>query len=293
MVLDDLRALPDSPLVTAEGSALPAHAVSTGVADRSRAVWLVPTDDFQRALLAARGTPAGQTALYALLRELIAREASEHHVPMLSVDGSLDLDATVAAVEELFAEAMAEGPRAETRAERQVVAVGGKPGNRGAGSWVLREAVGRRRRGAGCSRVLLRMREHRLLCQRAPPRRRSHVWTGARPGPSLTTDQAVSMIYFVRLKLAAPARAQLPLGNHAIRTLQVPAGQGRIDALSDRCFNASISNKQHPHMHHAADAVRSAVMRRHRTGRLMIPVPAQCCGHCTAWRPQVSVHVHR
>jgi hypothetical protein len=121
MVLDDLRALPDSPLVTAEGSALPAHAVSTGVADRSRAVWLIPTDDFQRALLAARGTPAGQTALYALLRELIAREASEHHVPMLSVDGSLDLDATVAAVEELFAEAMAEGPRAETRAERQAL----------------------------------------------------------------------------------------------------------------------------------------------------------------------------
>jgi len=42
MVLDDLRALPDSPLVVAEGSTLPAQAVSSGIADRSRAVWLLP-----------------------------------------------------------------------------------------------------------------------------------------------------------------------------------------------------------------------------------------------------------
>jgi hypothetical protein len=43
MVLDDLRALPDSPLVVAEGSTLPAQAVSSGIASRSRAVWLLPT----------------------------------------------------------------------------------------------------------------------------------------------------------------------------------------------------------------------------------------------------------
>jgi DNA polymerase III delta prime subunit len=121
MVLDDLRALPDSPLVVAEGSTLPAQAVSSGIADRSRAVWLLPTDDFQRTLLGARGTPPGPTALYLLLQERIAREASEHGVPTLIVDGSLDLEATVAAVEELFAEALAEGPRAETRAERRAL----------------------------------------------------------------------------------------------------------------------------------------------------------------------------
>jgi hypothetical protein len=121
MVLDDLRALPDSPLVVAEGSTLPAHAVSSGIADRSRAVWLLPTADFQRALLGARGTPPGPTALYRLLQEKIAREASEHGAPTLIVDGSLDLEATVAAVEELFAVALAEGPRAETRAERRAL----------------------------------------------------------------------------------------------------------------------------------------------------------------------------
>jgi hypothetical protein len=121
MVLEDLRALPDSPLVVAEGSTLPAQAISSGIADRSRAVWLLPTDDFQRALLAVRNMPPGPTALYLMLRERVAREASEHGAPTLIVDGSLDLEATVAAVEELFAEALAEGPRAETPAERRAL----------------------------------------------------------------------------------------------------------------------------------------------------------------------------
>src|SRR4029453_9994697 len=87
MVLDDLRALPESPLVVAEGSTLPAQAVSGGLADRSRAVWLLPTPDFQRALLAARGTPPGPTALYLLLRDRIAREANEHGAPPLLLAG--------------------------------------------------------------------------------------------------------------------------------------------------------------------------------------------------------------
>ena len=121
MVLEDLRVLPYSLLVVAEGSTLPAQAVCSGIADRSRAVWLLPTDDFQRALLEGRGTPPGPTALYLLLRDMIAGEASEHGVPTLFLDGSLDLEATVAAVEELFAPALAEGPCAETRAERRVL----------------------------------------------------------------------------------------------------------------------------------------------------------------------------
>jgi hypothetical protein len=121
MVLDDLRALPDSPLVVAEGSTLPARAVSSGLADPSRAVWLLPTDDFQRTLLGARGTPPGPTALYLLLRDRIAREASQHGVPRLLLDGSLDLEATVTAVEERFAAALAAGPCAEGRGERRAL----------------------------------------------------------------------------------------------------------------------------------------------------------------------------
>jgi hypothetical protein len=82
---------------------------------------LLPTPEFQRALLAARGTPPGPTALFLLLRTRIAREASEHGAPTLSLDGSRDLEATVAAVEELFAAALAEGPCAETRAEQRAL----------------------------------------------------------------------------------------------------------------------------------------------------------------------------
>jgi hypothetical protein len=121
MVLEDLRALPHSPLVVAEGSTLPAQAISDGIADRSRAVWLLPTDDFQGALLAARATPPGPTALYRLLRDRIAREAGEHGAPTLLLDGSLDLEATVAAVEERFAAPLAHGSRAQTRAERRAL----------------------------------------------------------------------------------------------------------------------------------------------------------------------------
>jgi hypothetical protein len=121
MVVDDLGALPSSPLVVAEGSTLPASAVSSGVADRARAVWLLPTPAFQRAQLAARGLPPGPKELYLLLGETIAREAREHDVPVLDVDGSRGPDETVGAVEELFAAALAEGPRAEGLAERRAL----------------------------------------------------------------------------------------------------------------------------------------------------------------------------
>jgi hypothetical protein len=121
MVVDDLRALPASPLVVAEGTTLPARAFSSGVADRTRAVWLLPTREFQRAQLAERGLPPGPTQLYLLLAETIAREAAEHDVPTLQVDGSLGPDETVAAVEQRFAEALAEGPCAKSRAARQAL----------------------------------------------------------------------------------------------------------------------------------------------------------------------------
>lgn len=72
-------------------------------------------------MLTAQGTPAGPTALYLLLRDTIEREAGEHGAPTLMVDGSRDIEATVAAVEEMFADALAEGPRAETRTERRAL----------------------------------------------------------------------------------------------------------------------------------------------------------------------------
>jgi hypothetical protein len=121
MVVEDLRALPSAPLVVAEGSPVPASAVTSGAALRSHAVWLLPSPGFQRARLAARGTPAGQTRLFVLLGEVVAREAREHDVPTLAVDTPVPVADTVRAVEQRFAGALAAGPRAGTVEERRVL----------------------------------------------------------------------------------------------------------------------------------------------------------------------------
>jgi len=117
MVVEDLLALPRAPLVVAEGSTLPAAAVR----ERSRAVWLIPTAEFQRARLEERGLSAGARGLFLLLAATIEREAREHDVPIVAVDGGRGIAEIVAAVEERLAAALAEGPSAETRPERQAL----------------------------------------------------------------------------------------------------------------------------------------------------------------------------
>ena len=116
MVVDDLRALPGPPLVIAEGSTLPASE-----ADPERALWLVPTRAFQDARLRERGAPPPWARLSRLLRDEIEREACEHGVQLLVVDGSRSLDQTVAAAEERFAPALEAGPFAESLAERRML----------------------------------------------------------------------------------------------------------------------------------------------------------------------------
>jgi dephospho-CoA kinase len=115
MVVDDLLALPRSPLVVAEGTTLPAGAVQ----DHSRAVWLLMPPEFQRARLEERGLPRGPRQLYLLVAETIEREAREHGVRVVVVDGGRSIEATFAAVDRLFKDALAEGPLAETVAERR------------------------------------------------------------------------------------------------------------------------------------------------------------------------------
>jgi hypothetical protein len=114
MVIEDLRSLPVSPLIVAEGSTLPASAVSSGIAEPHHVVWLLPTVDFQEAQLAAAETQAGPARLYRLLRQLAEQEVRQHGVPTLAVDGSRSLSETVVAVEQLFREVLATGPRATT-----------------------------------------------------------------------------------------------------------------------------------------------------------------------------------
>jgi hypothetical protein len=115
MVVDDLRALPNSPLVIAEGTTLPAWAVE----EPARGVWLIPTREFQERAFAERQLPPPVTALYRLYTEVVTEEAREHGVRVLAMDGARDAASVVEEVEELFGDALAAGPHAETLDERR------------------------------------------------------------------------------------------------------------------------------------------------------------------------------
>jgi hypothetical protein len=121
MVVEDLRAWPDSPLVVAEGSTLPAAAISSGEAERANALWLVSTRDFQDEQLRRRNAPPGPARGFRLLRDQIEREAREHGVPVFVVDGSRSLDETAAAADERFRVTLAAGPCASTLDERRAL----------------------------------------------------------------------------------------------------------------------------------------------------------------------------
>jgi hypothetical protein len=115
MIVDDLERLPRAPLIVAEGTAVSPFAVD----DCSRAVWLIATPEFQRAQLSARGLEPGPTDLYLLLAAEIGREAKANGMPVLTVGHSRGIDEVLAAVDALFADTLADGPRAETAAERK------------------------------------------------------------------------------------------------------------------------------------------------------------------------------
>ena len=111
MVADDLRLLPTEPLVVAEGTTVSPAVLAAELAERPRAVWLIPTRKFG---------PSGSRLSEVLAAE-IAREVDEHAAPTLAVGGSRGIDELVAAVEERFAAALAQGPRAATQAERRTL----------------------------------------------------------------------------------------------------------------------------------------------------------------------------
>jgi hypothetical protein len=121
MVIDDLCALPRTPLIVAEGSTLPAWGISSGVGEWSRAVWLLPSSGLQRDRLAASSAPAGVVQLYRLLREEIEREASEQGVQTLRLDGSMDVPAITNALEQFFKDSLGTGLSATTRDERRTL----------------------------------------------------------------------------------------------------------------------------------------------------------------------------
>jgi hypothetical protein len=119
MVIDDLSSLPVSPLIVAEGSILPASAVSSGIAERSRSMWLLPTTPFFETHLPSPDSGEGPRELYRLLRKTIEQEVEEHDVPSLKADGTLLEAEMVTVLAGYFRDALTEGPTASSTEDRQ------------------------------------------------------------------------------------------------------------------------------------------------------------------------------
>ncbi|MGP3990847.1 hypothetical protein [Streptomyces sp. 3N207] len=115
MILEDLHALPSAPLTIAEGTPITPQVV----ADLSCAVWLIPTPEVQQGRLAERDLLPGVRELYTHLGEEIIAQVEKHEGRTLPIDGSPSVEEITAEVEGMFANALVEGPRATTAAERR------------------------------------------------------------------------------------------------------------------------------------------------------------------------------
>jgi hypothetical protein len=120
LVLEDLKALPDSPLAIVEGPQLLPTSVSAVLRSPDQALFLVSDIDEQRARLLARpGIPGtsdprrarvNATGRDLLITQLIERDARELRLAVLEVDRPLDQMIELAA--EHFRPAIERGPRA-------------------------------------------------------------------------------------------------------------------------------------------------------------------------------------
>lgn len=111
MIVDDVRALPATPLTIVEGTP-----VTPRIARRD-SVWLLPTEEVQARRLALRGQPTEVIAWNRLLTKEILTEVAGSSVRTMIVDGQ-PVEEVVAEVERLFGEVLDDGPRAGTAAER-------------------------------------------------------------------------------------------------------------------------------------------------------------------------------
>jgi hypothetical protein len=107
LVLEDLRAFPDSPPIVAEGPQLLPELTGP------RSVFVVPTEEFQRVGLFRRqpGRRPQVVERDALLARAIRQQAEKLGRKVIEVDGSLGPDELVGELEALFASTF-EAPRA-------------------------------------------------------------------------------------------------------------------------------------------------------------------------------------
>ena len=110
MVVEDVVRLPASPLIVAEGSVIRPADLPPGAA----AVWLVADPDVVRQRLGLRDGQSNR--LYDLMVDLVAADVDAARAHTVE---AVDLDATVSAVEAVFAEQLARGPLATSDDDRR------------------------------------------------------------------------------------------------------------------------------------------------------------------------------
>jgi hypothetical protein len=115
MILDDLRALPASPLTIAEGTPITPSIAGAG----HRAVWLLPSAQVQRTRLAERNLSPGVLELYRSLARMIGTQVEEYGARTLIVDDRCGIEETIAEVERLFSDVLDSGLVATTTQERR------------------------------------------------------------------------------------------------------------------------------------------------------------------------------
>lgn len=121
LVVEDIRALPDARPIVAEGPALFPWCVAPLVRSARQAIFLLPTPEFREGVLRRRyrDNPAGRrpdgmtsdperarrniASRDALLNERISASCDELALRWASIDGSLDLDDSLALLEDHFA----------------------------------------------------------------------------------------------------------------------------------------------------------------------------------------------
>lgn len=134
MVLDDVAARGEGPLVVVEGPQLLPDLVAPVLASDRHGVWLLPTTDFTAKSLGIRNspTPLGQEndrerarrlrlQRDAILTDAIGREAAERGLSTLRMDGSQDEARSEMALETWFGPVIAAGPRAGDGAQRRAI----------------------------------------------------------------------------------------------------------------------------------------------------------------------------
>ncbi len=191
MVLDDVQALPETPLVLAEGTTVSPAALETNAIDRAHALWLLPTPGFLDAQLNARGLGDGQRRLYRLLAEVIEREAADNGAPVMRVDETLALDDLVDGSRGSLRRGARGRPACGVARRATRAAPRGERGDRRSGARLLGAAVGGRRRRGGRAGVPVRVRGGGVRREHPADRRRRRRG-GDRPRAPVSAQRAES-----------------------------------------------------------------------------------------------------